>query len=841
MFGPQRSELYESRDSIEEAWGYRTPYAGEGLWPVRVDERSHVEPQRWVQSACVLCSNGCGMDIGVRDGRIVGVRGRVADRSNRGRLGPKGLNGWEANNSADRLTHPLIRQKGLLLEATWDEAMDLIVRRSREIRNAHTSLAIAFYTGGQLFLEEYYTLAVIGKAGLGTPHMDASTRLSTASAAAALMESFGTDGQPGSYDDIDTTDAILHVGHNIAEQQTVLWMRILDRRHGPRRPALVAVDPRRTYTAAEADVHLAPRPGTNVAVLNGLLNLAVQEGRLDHAFIEAHTVGFGQLKEGVRQWPPQRVEAVAGVPADQLRAAAEIVCSAPTLVSTVLLGVYQSAQATAAAIQVNNLHLIRGLIGKPGCGILQMSGQPAGPNVHETGCAGSFPGYRNWANPKHIAELAQLWHVEPQAIPGWGPPTPILQILRYIDEGSIKMLWVTGTNPAVSLPNLPEVRRILDREGLFLVVQDAFLTETAQYADVVLPAAIWGEKTGTYTSADRTVHISHTAVGPPGEARPDLDIFLDYARRMDFRDLDGAPLVKWRDPEGAFEAWKACTRGRPCDYTGLSYARLSEGSGLQWPCSAQFPSGASRLYTDGVFNTSADCCQTFGHDLITGAGRTAGEYCVRDPQGKALLRPAEYVPPAEIPDEEYPLWLTTGRVIYQWMTRTKTARARNLNLAAPDTFVQLSPGDAARHRIQDGQLVQVESRRGRALARATIGDIEPGTVFMPFHYGYWDHPGHPRAANELTLTEWDPVSKQPGLKYAAVRIRRVPEPTLRERLSRALQRGMARFPRPRLGERVTQFVRPAITRVTGLVRARGRRHARLGVHEPAAGERGTAR
>lgn len=243
----------ETRNSIEDVWGPRTPYVGE--WPVRVDEHVKETPDHWVPSACLLCSNGCGIDIGVKNGRIVGVRGRANDRTNHGRLGPKGLHGWEANNSKDRLTQPLIKHGGQFREASWDEAMQLIVERSKEIVEKHTSLGIGFYTSGQLFLEAYYTLGVLGKAGLGTPHMDGNTRLCTATAAAALKESFGTDGQPGSYRDLDTTEVILLCGHNIASQQTVLWMRILDRLAGPNPPKIIVIDPRETETARKATVH----------------------------------------------------------------------------------------------------------------------------------------------------------------------------------------------------------------------------------------------------------------------------------------------------------------------------------------------------------------------------------------------------------------------------------------------------------------------------------------------------------------------------------------------------------------------------------------------------------
>jgi len=453
-------------------------------------------------------------------------------------------------------------------------------------------------------LEEYYTLGVLGKAGLGTPHMDGNTRLCTATAAAALKVSFGSDGQPGSYSDIDTTDCVLHFGHNIASQQTVLWMRILDRIAGPNPPKVIVIDPRETYTAQKATVHLAPKPGTNIPVMNGLLNLIIEAGHINKAYIDAHTVGFEELKKIVSKWPPERVETVSGVPAAKLRQAAQILGTTKSLVSTVLQGVYQSMQGTAAAVQINNMHLIRGMIGTDGCGIYQMNGQPTAQNTRECGADGDLPGFRNWANKQHVQQLADLWNVELDKIPHWSPPTHAMQIWRFAEAGSIKMLWISGTNPAVSMPELQRIRKILQKEDLFVIVQDAFPTETTRYADVVLPAAIWGEKTGCYTNVGRTVHISHKAVEPPGEARPDFDIFIDYSRRMGFKDKDGADLIKWNTPEEAFEAWKECTRGRPCDYTGMSYAKLTGGSGIQWPCNEQYPDGTRHIYADGVFNTA---------------------------------------------------------------------------------------------------------------------------------------------------------------------------------------------------------------------------------------------
>jgi ferredoxin-nitrate reductase len=770
----------ETADRIAAPWGPRTPYGPGSHWPVRADSflDDAVRPEqvdRWVPSACVLCSNGCGLDIAVADGRMVGVRGRASDRVNHGRLGPKGLFGWQANQAADRLSRPLVREAGELVQADWDTAMARIVERSRHQLATLGPGSIGFYTSGQLFCEAYYTLGVIGKAGLGTPHMDGNTRLCTATAAQALKETFGTDGQPGSYTDIDHADTIFHYGHNVAEAQTVLWMRILDRRHGPNPPRLVVVDPRPTPAAREADLHLPIRPGTNLALLNGLLRELIVQGWIDRAFVDAHTVGFDQLRQTVMAYHPERVAGICDLPADQVRAAARILGTAERLVSTVLQGVYQSMGATAAACQVNNLHLLRGMIGRPGCGVFQMNGQPTAQNTRETGADGDLPGFRNWDNQEHVRELAELWNVEGIVIPHWAPPTHAMQIWRYAEQGSIGLLWVSATNPAVSLPELGRIRAILASEELFVVVQDAFLTETARYADVVLPTAIWGETTGTFTNADRTVHLSERAVDPPGEARSDLDIFLDYARRMDFRDRDGQPLIGWHDPESAFEAWKACSKGRPCDYSAMSYERLRGAGGIQWPCNDEHPDGTERLYTDWRFNTDPEVCEDYGHDLLTGAVATAAEYRASDPAGRAILKAADYQPPHEEPSDEYPLLFSTGRTLYHFHTRTKTARARQLDQAAPDAWVELSAADAARAGIGEGDLVRVESPRGQIEVRARITGIAAGTVFAPFHYGYFDTPkgepdGSPRAANELTLTEWDPVSKQPNYKVCAVRV-----------------------------------------------------------------------
>ena len=772
-----RTPALEAR--IADVWGTRTSFAREEEWPARVDQNledgiAEAEVE-WFQSACVLCSNGCGVDIGVHGGRIVGVRGRESDRVNRGRLGPKGLYGWQANNSPDRLTTPLVRRKGSLEPASWDEALDLVVERSRKVLRDSGPLGMGFYTSGQMFVEDYYTLGVLVRGGIGTPHLDGNTRLCTATSDAALKESFGCDGDPGSIRDFDLCDALFLVGHNVAETQTVLWMRILDRLAGPDPPELVVVDPRRTKAARRAAVHLPVKSGTNLPLLNSIQHELIANDWVDEDFVRSSTVRFERLRETVAEYPPERAAEICGVPANDIREAARIVGQAERLVSTCLQGVYQSHQATASAVQVNNIHLLRGMIGKPGCAPFQMNGQPTAQNTRETGADGDLGGVRNWQNPAHVAELARLWNVDPLQIPTATPPTHALEIFRLAEEGSVRFLWILGTNPAVSLPDLDRVRRILAQDRLFVVVSDAFLNETGQLADVVLPAALWGEKTGTYTNYDRTVHLSEKAVEPPGEARMDMEILLDYARRLGLSDLDGEPLLKWTTSEECFDAFKEMTRGRLCDYSALSYAKLRGSGGIQWPCTDEAPEGTERLYTDHVFNTFLDECEDYGHDFVTGAAYERKDAADIGAAGRAILREAEYVPPAEPPSEDYPLRLATGRTVYQWHTRTKTGRVRELNEAAPEVWVELSPEDAAGIDVGEGDVVRVETPRGAVEGRARVSGIRPGVVFVPFHYGPWgaEENPHARAANELTIMAWDPVSKQPLFKSAAARVAKV--------------------------------------------------------------------
>ncbi|MFL5613593.1 MAG: molybdopterin oxidoreductase family protein [Gemmatimonadaceae bacterium] len=720
----------------------------------------------WTHSTCGICSVGCGVDVGVTDGRIVGVRGRVDHPVNRGRLGPKGLNQWYANRHGTRALHPLIRSGDQLLRASWDDAMELMVERFNEAMAAEGPDAVAIYNSGQLLLEEYYTIGKIARAGLATSNIDANTRLCTATTASSLMESFGADGPPGSFEDVELTECLVLMGHNMAETATVLWMRALAAKS---KKKIIVIDPRRTFSVdAGGDLHLQLRPGTNVALLNGICNLLIENGWIDREFIANHTVYFDRFRATVSKYTPDLVEEITSVPADKLRLAAEWIGRSKSTVTTCIQGVYQTNQATMAASTVNSMHLLMGKIGKPGSAPLQFAGQPSSMSTRETGADGTYPAYRNWEDPNHMRDLADRWNV-PQELLG-KRPVSAPEIFELCEKGHVKVLWNVCTNPAVSMTD----RRVqLDAlRGVFLIVQDCFAdTETALVADIVLPSAMWGEKEGCMTNAERRVNYVAKAVDPPGEARSDLDIFLEFAHRMHFTDRDGLPLLQFTTPEEAFNEWRRISKGTIPDYSGMTYAMIRERGGVQWPCNEKAPDGTVRLYSDAQFPTNWEIAESYEKDLLTGHEHTLREYREKiDSRGKAFLLAGDYERPVEDVDDEFPFVAVAGRQVYHWHTRTKTAKAPLLADAAPRAFIAISASDAAKLSIADGDQLRLISRRGSVTAPAKVGDVvAPGVVFMPFHFGELEST---TAANDLMPKHWDPVSKQPIQKMAVVRLER---------------------------------------------------------------------
>lgn len=737
----------------------------------RIDQNiySQGEVDKWVYSTCNICSVGCGCYTAVKDGKIVGIKGNGDHPINRGRLGPKGENQWYANNAPDRLTTPLIRNKqGRLEPASWDDAMNLIVEKAKQSMKEKGTNSISIYSTGQGFLEDYYALAKIGRAGLQTHLMDANTRLCTATTEFCLLQSFGADGTPASFDDVDETDTLMLFGHNLAETGTVLFERIMERKKRTGKPYLIVVDPRKTLTAKEADLHLQLVPGTNVALLNGLIAEVIKDKRIDKPFIANHTIGFEEMVDSLTEWPLERSAQVSGVPLETLKRAADQLGKTESLVTTTLQGTYQSADATTACVAINNLHLIRGLIGKPGSGPLHMAGQPSSSANRTAGGVGTYPAHRNHTNPDHIKEMAELWNVDMMTLPV-GPEKGIEEHISLIEEGKIGLFWNIGTNSMVSLPNRQRAKKAMEKT--FMVVQDPFLTETTAVADVVLPAALWGEKEGTMENADRTINLVRKAVDPPEGVKSDFDIFLDFAKRMGLKDKDGQPLIGFTTPEECFEEFKRVSKGRPCDMTGITYERLELENGLRWPVPSEDSPGTPRLYSDFHFHTDPDDAQSYGKDQFTGRALTKKEFKDKGANGRAILHPTHYLPPAEQPNKKYPMWLTTGRLVWHWHTRTKTGRSPILHMAAQHGYVEIHTDDAKALSIVQGEMVRITSPRGWIEVPARIGDaVQKGLVFVPFHFGSWEKK---EAANELTADFVDPLSKQPQFKQSACKIEKV--------------------------------------------------------------------
>ncbi|MGY4690911.1 molybdopterin oxidoreductase family protein [Salibacterium sp. K-3] len=740
---------------------------GEKRQDIHVHSQGEVE--KWVHSTCNLCSIGCGCDIAVKDGKIVGIKGKKEDSINLGRLDPKAQYQWEPNNHEDRLLHPFIRnQEGNLEKASWDEAMNYIVKKAKEVVKEKGGDGVGIYSTGQGFLEDYYTTAKIGRAGLGTHLLDANTRLCTATTEWCLLQSFGADGAPASFEDLDEAETIMLFGHNPAETGTVFFDRIMERKKKTGSPYLIVVDPRETLTAKEADLHLQLKPASNAALLNGLIREIISEGWLDEEFIEKHTVQFNEMKESVEPWSLENASNESGIPVHTLRLAAEKLGKTESLVSTTLQGAFQSSDATSACVAINNLHLMRGLIGKPGSGPLHMAGQPSSSGNRTVGGVGTYPGNRNSENPEHLREVAELWNVEESTL-AVGPEKGIIKQIELMEKEKIGFFWNIHTNPLVSLPNLPRAKKALEKT--FVVVQDPFLTETTEVADVVLPPAMWGEKEGTMENADRTINVLRKAVEPPAGVKTDLEILIDFSRRMDLQDKDGNPLVDYSTPEEAFNEWRKVSKGRPSDMSGMTYDKLEKENGIRWPATENNPEGTTRLYEDHHFPTEVEYCQSFGKDMVTGRPKTEKEFAQLNANGKAIFHPTRHLGAPEKPRKEFPLWLNTGRILWHWHTRTKTARSPDLNQKAPEAYVALHEEDASFLDISEGEKVSVTSPRGSIEVPARLGtEVNQGEVFVPFHYGNWEEN---QAANQLTIDVVDPLSHQPIFKQASCRVEKI--------------------------------------------------------------------
>ena len=702
------------------------------------------------KSTCCYCGVGCGVIIESHDGHVTGVRGDPDHPANFGRLCTKGATLHLSARHESRALRPELRRSRATARssATWDEALDYAAERFAGLIRSDGPDAVGFYISGQLLTEDYYVFNKLARALVGTNNIDTNSRLCMSSAVAGYKLTLGADAPPACYEDIDHADLFLVAGSNAAWAHPVLFRRIEEARARNPQAKLVVVDPRRTDTAAAADLHLRILPGTDIALVNAMLHVLLADGLVDRAYIAAHTEGFEALERTVREYAPRTAARICGVDADEIITAARAFGHARAALSLYCQGLNQSTHGTHNNAAIVNLHLATGQIGRPGAGPFSLTGQPNAMGGREVGgMATLLPGHRDPADPAHRAEVAALWDVP--GLPA-RPGKTAVEMFEAVARGEIKAIWIACTNPAQSLPDQRLVRAALARAEL-VVLQEAYRdTDTAAFADVLLPAASWGEKDGTVTNSERRITRVRAAVPPPGVARTDWAIAADFALRLGARlgRADAGRLFGWHKPAAIFDEHRATTLGRDLDIGGLDYARLEREGPQQWPLPRGAPAGRARLYEDGVFPTAS---------------------------GRARFADTRHVAPAEAPDARYPLILNTGRLRDQWHGMSRTGTVAQLFGHTPRPALDMHPDDLAVRALRGDDLVRIASRRGELVVAVQAStDVSPGQVCLPMHWG--SRFMHGAGANALTVPAFDPFSKQPELKLAAVEVTKVELP-----------------------------------------------------------------
>ncbi|GAQ63531.1 molybdopterin oxidoreductase family protein [Streptomyces scabiei] len=703
-------------------------------------------PNSATPTHCPYCALQCGMNLTPgADGTegVVVVTERADFPVNRGALCGKGRTAPAVLSSRVRLTGPLVRRAGVLEPASWDEALDRIAEELTRTRTEHGPDACGVFGGGGLTNEKAYALGKFARVVLGTSQIDYNGRFCMSSAAAAGMKAFGLDrGLPFPLEDIPKTGCVVLVGSNLAETMppALRYLTELKENGG----TLIVIDPRRTRTAEQADLHLSPRPGTDLALALGLLHLIVAEGRTDEEYIRERTGGWEEARAAAMAHWPEYVERITGVSVPELREAVRLFCEPEHAMVLTARGPEQQSKGTDTVGAWINLTLATGRAGRPLSGYGCLTGQGNGQGGREHGQkADQLPGYRKLVDPEARRHVAEVWGVDPDSLPG--PGRSAYELLDALG-GDIKSLLLMGSNPVVSAPRAAHIEdriRSLD----FLAVCDVVLSETAALADVVLPVTQWAEETGTTTNLEGRVLLRRRAISPPDGVRSDLEVMRELADRLGVE--KGFPT----DPEEVFEELRRASAGGAADYSGITYRRLAEENGVFWPC----PAPAAEAGTASSAEAHPGTPRLFLDRFATEDGR-------------ARFVPVSHRAAAEEPDAEYPVLLTTGRVVAQYQSGAQTRRVEELNAAAPGPFVELHPRLAERLGAAEGDPLAVVSRRGRAVAPARITTaIRPDTVFMPFHW-----PGEGRA-NTLTNPALDPTSRMPEFKTCAVRVETVGE------------------------------------------------------------------
>ncbi|MBI1246655.1 molybdopterin-dependent oxidoreductase [bacterium] len=707
---------------------------------------SKLKPDATTQMVCGFCSTGCGLNVHLKDGEAINLTPGTEYPVNRGMACPKGWEALSVLKTNDRGTTPLIRgENGQLRPVDWDTALKAFSSRFKDIQAKHGKESVAFLSTGQIPTEEMTFLGALAKFGMGMLHGDGNTRQCMATAVVAYKQAFGFDAPPYSYEDFEESDVLVFVGSNICIAHPIMWQRVLANKNNPE---IIVLDPRRTETAMAATQHLPLRPKSDLALLYGLAHILLKEGWIEREYIDQHTSGFDEFAEYVQKYTPEYVASVSGIPAEQLMRVAQTIHEGKRVSFWWTMGVNQSYEGVRTAQAIINLALMTGNIGRPGTGANSITGQCNAMGSRLFSNTTGLLGGHDFGNPEHRQKVADILGIDQAVIPdnaGWS----YNEIIEGILSDKIKGLWVICTNTAHSWINQNTCREILDRLD-FLVVQDMYTTtETAELADLYLPAAGWGEKDGTFINSERRFGLLKKVARAPGQALSDFNIFRAVAQYWGC----GEMFADWTTPEAVFQTMKELSEGQPCDITGIEdYQMLDQCGGIQWPF---------KKSSDEANGSTAENLDQWQQRRLF----ENGQFYHADGRAKFLFEDPRRMP--EEPNEKFPYLLLTGRgSAVQWHTQTRTGKSNVLRQLAPErVFVEINPTDARREGIQPNQEVIVQSQRGLIRAKAYLTpNIQPGQVFIPMHY---------EVTNQLTHSHFDPYSKQPSYKDCAVRVRKV--------------------------------------------------------------------
>ncbi len=723
------ADLPISKEAIENIFGPHLKHEPPGGWNSTIQE-----PDSKVKTHCCFCGQGCGIILKTKDNAVIGFDPWEAFPFNKGKLCPKGVKRYMQGSHPDRLMNPLENQPGKGYGViSWDEAYTKIVDAIRRIQQEYGRDAFAMLSGVSLTNEKSYMIGKFARVALQTANLDYNGRLCMVSAGAGNKKAFGIDRAANSWADILETDLILCTGTNVSECSPITTDYIWKARD-TRGAKLIVVDPRMTPIARTADLYLPVRPGTDVYLFNTILSLMIQAGDIDSVFIEQHTTNFDEVKAAVAKYNPQDCERVTGVPAVNIIKAAEWWGKAKRSFLLHARGIEHHTKGVDNVLSCINIVLASGRIGRVGCGYATITGQGNGQGGREQGHkCDQLPGNRDISNPEHRKYIANVWGIDEKDLPGKGLSAQ--EIVNEIHAGKIKGLISICFNPLVSLPDSQFTEEALKKLDFYVAI-DFFMNETARYANIILPGSLHEEDEGTATTAEGRVVRIQAAVSPPGEAKIDWHIIKEIAKR-----LGKEKFFNYQKSEDIFNEMRLASHGGTADYYGISYEMIEKNMGVFWPCPEIGHPGTPRLFEGGKFY---------------------------HPDGKAHFNAVEYRLSADLINEEYPIYLTTGRVVFHFLSGTQTRRIGFLTDQCPEPYVEIHPRLAAKHAIEEGDLVKITSRRGSIELKAkVVKTIRPDTIFVPYHWP------DGKSINRLTQRALDPISKIPEFKMSAVNIQKV--------------------------------------------------------------------